>query len=182
MQFLNRDYYVGLLSSANLHGAGHQQAMEFHVIARKPALRNIKNKKLGISFFTKENWDKNQIIKKKTEAGYINVSTPELTAFDLVCYNKKIGGLNRIIPILEELTEEMKPRLMERATKSQKTSSIQRLGYLLSRIGNEVLANSLYKTIEKKKLKKIPLSLAHTNRMGKIDEHWNIIINTKLDY
>lgn len=182
MKFLGRDYYVGLYSAAALHGAGHQQPMKFHVITKKPALRNIKNQKLTLSFFTKGAWDKNQIIKKKTEAGYINVSTPELTAFDLVRYNKKIGGLNRIIPILEDLTEEMKPSFMAKTAKKQKTTSIQRLGYLLNEIGKGALSDSIYKAIEKKKLKKISLSLAHTNRVGDLNERWKIIINTELDF
>ena len=69
MKFLDRDYYVGLYSAAALHGAGHQQPMEFHVIAKRPALRNIRNEKLILSFFTKRDWDKDQIIEKKTEAG-----------------------------------------------------------------------------------------------------------------
>ncbi|RLD26287.1 MAG: hypothetical protein DRI75_12015 [Bacteroidetes bacterium] len=182
MKFLGRDYYVGLYSAAALHGAGHQQPMEFHVITKKPALRNIKNQKLTLNFFTKGDWDKKQIIKKKTEAGYINVSTPELTSFDLVQYNKKIGGLNRIIPILEDLTEEMKPSFMARTAKKQKTTSIQRLGYLLNEIGKGALSDSLYKTIEKKKLKEISLSLVHTNRVGDLNERWKIIINTELDF
>jgi predicted transcriptional regulator of viral defense system len=182
MRFLAKDYYVGLYSAAALHGAGHQQPMEFHVITKKPALRNIKNQKITLRFFTKGGWNKDQIIEKKTEAGYINVSTPDLTAFDLVNYNKKIGGLNRIIPILEDLTEEMKPSFIIKIAKKQKTTTIQRLGYLLDKIGKVSLSNSLYKTIEKKKLKEVPISLAHKNRVGDVDEQWKIIINTKLDF
>jgi len=178
MEFLNREYYVGLLSAAALHGAGHQQ----------PPLRSIKNQKLNISFFTKGKWEKDQIVEKKTETGYINVTTPELTAFDLVYYNRKIGGLNRIIPILGDLTESLKRSLLARTAKSQKTPTIQRLGYLLVEMGNEPLANSLYKIIENlpvgkagKTHKIIPLSLAHKNRTGKVNEKWKVIVNTELD-
>ena len=189
MEFLNREYYVGLLSAAALHGAGHQQPMEFQVMTKKPPLRSIKNQKLNISFLTKGKWEKDQIIEKKTEAGYINVSTPELTAFDLVYHNKKIGGLNRIIPILEDLTESMKPSRLSRTAKSQKTPTIQRLGYLMSEIGNDILANPLHKIVENLpagkagiNTKEIPLSLAHKNRTGVLDEKWKVIINTELDF
>ena len=182
MKHLNRDYYVGLLSAAALHGASHQQPMEFMVMIKKPALRKIKNQKLLITFFTKGNWDKYQIIEKKTDAGYINISTPELTAFDLVNYHKDIGGLNRIVSILEELTEEMKPSIIAKTAKSQTTPAIQRLGYVLNELGNESLSNSLFKTIEAKKTREIPLSLAHKNRTGEIDGHWRVIKNTKLDF
>jgi len=54
MKMLNRRYYVGLISAAALHGAAHQQPMEYFVITQKPALRNIKNKKLKINFYVKK--------------------------------------------------------------------------------------------------------------------------------
>jgi len=180
MEFLNREYYVGLFSAAALHGAGHQQPMEFQVITKKPSLRNIKNQKLTISFFTKSKWEKAHVIEMKTETGYINVTTPALTAFDLIYYNKKIGGLNRVIPILKDLTYSLKPSLLARTAKSQKTPTIQRLGYLLAKMGHEPLANSLFKTIENIQ-KEIPLSLAHKNRTGDINDKWKVVINTNLD-
>lgn len=182
MKFLNRDYYVGLFSAAALHGAGHQQPMEYHVVIKKPALRKIKGQRLIITFFTKRVLENNQITKKKTEAGYLNVSAPELTAFDLICYNQKIGGLNRIIPILEELSEEIKPSHFAKIAKSQKSPVIQRLGYILGQLGNKTLSNSLFKTIEGKSIRAVPLSLAHKNRSGKLNERWKVIINAKLDF
>ncbi len=182
MKHLNKDYYVGLLSAAALHGASHQQPMEFQVVTQKPALRKIKNQKLLIVFFTKGAWNKDQITEKKTEAGYLNVSTPELTAFDLVYYNKNIGGLNRIIPILEDLSEEIKPSLLTKIACSQKSPTIQRLGYLLDVIKNTSLSNSLFKAIEKTKMKKVPLSLVHKDRTGNVNERWKLIINTELDF
>ena len=75
----------------------------------------------------------------------------------------------------------MKPSFIVKTAKKQKITSIQRLGYLLDEIGQVTLSNSLYKTIEKKEFKEIPLSLAHSNRVGKSDKKWKIIINTELD-
>jgi len=179
MDFLNRDYYVGLFSAAALHGAGHQQPMEFQVMTNKPPLRNIKNQKLNISFYTKTNWRQEQITEKKTETGYLKISSPELTAFDLVFHNKRIGGLNRILPILEDLSETIKPSVLTKTAKTQKTPNIQRLGYLLDELGNETLANSLFKLLGDRP-KEIPLSLAHKDRTGPTNKKWNIIINTEL--
>ena len=181
MSFLNRNYYVGLFSAAALHGAGHQQPMEFQVMTKKPPLRNIKNQKLNIRFFTKKNWEQDQIAEKKTETGYLKISSPELTAFDLVQHHKQIGGLNRIIPILEDLSETIKPALLSKTAKTQKTPNIQRLGYLLDKLDNESLASSLYKLLHDK-TKKIPISLAHKERKGTVNENWNVIINTELDF
>lgn len=182
MKHLDKDYYVGLFSAAALHGAGHQQPMEFQVVTKKPALREIKNQKLSISFFIKKEWDRDQITEKKSEAGYFHVSTPEMTAFDLVSYHKNMGGLNRIIPILEDLAEEIKPSLLTKAARGQKLTTIQRLGYLFKTLGNDSFSHSLYKIIGEKKVKEIPLSLSHENRDGDIDNQWKLIINTKLDF
>ena len=182
MQYLKREYYIGLLSASALHGAGHQQPMQFQVIIKKPPLRSIKNKKLNIHFFVKSQWQQGDITEKKTETGFIKVSSPELTAFDLVHYNKKIGGLNRIIPILEDLVESIKSSDLNKTAMCQKVPDMQRLGYLLEQLGNEKLASVLFKRIERKPLREIPISLAHKNREGVLNSKWNVIINTELDF
>lgn len=75
MLTLGKQYYVGLISAAALHGAAHQQPMEYFLITEKPALRNIRNKKLKVNFFIKKCWRQEDLIKKKTDAGYINISS-----------------------------------------------------------------------------------------------------------
>lgn len=42
----------------------------------------------------------------KTPTGYMNVSTHEMTAFDLVRYVKSAGYLNHVATILSELQEK----------------------------------------------------------------------------
>lgn len=182
MQYLNRQYYVGLYSAAALHGAGHQQPMEFQVVTQKPALRSIKNEKLNINFYTKTDWELEMITEKKTETGYLKVSSPEFTAFDLVSYSRNIGGLNRILPILEDLVDCFKPSSLGKAAKTQKIPNIQRLGYLLDVLGKESLANPLYRLLSNYVPRKIPLSLLHKKQTGSINERWNVVVNTELDY
>lgn len=182
MEYLRREYYVGLLSAAALHGAGHQQPMQFQVITKKPPLRSIKNKKLDLHFYVKNKWQTEDIIEKKTETGYILVSSPALTAFDLVRYHKKIGGLNRVMPILEELVESIKATELNRTAKYQKVPDMQRLGYILERLGSKQLSSTLHKKIDQEPLREIPISLAHKNRDGKLNSKWNVIINTELEF
>lgn len=131
-------------------------------------------KKLNISFFTKSDWVSEHITEKKTEAGYLKVSSPELTAFDLIKYHKRIGGLNRILPILDELAETVKTIPLANIAKTQKTPDVQRLGFLLDELGNEVLANSHFKLI-RYKLQEVPISLMHKNRTGPLNNRWKII-------
>jgi len=183
MLYLKRNYYLGLFSAAILHGAGHQQTMNTQLIIEQPSMRKIKNKKLEIAFFTKNNWNKKDIIKKKTDAGYMKVSTPELTAIDLIYYHKRIGGINRTLPILEELSEEINPhRLFETAQIFKNQTTIQRLGFLFDKVLNEnTLASMLHKSIENIKTNKTLLSSLSPNK-GKINKKWNVVINIDTDY
>jgi len=181
MKCLKRDYYFGLYSAAALHGAGHQQPMESQIMIHKPALRAIKNKKQAITFFTKSNWKSEWVDQKKTEVGYVNVSSPELTAIDLVHHHKKIGGLNRIIPILEDLVESMKVSRLTSIANDSALPTIQRLGYMLEQLGEQKLSDALAKTINKNKTNTAPLSLSHKNKKGKLDDKWNLQLNAELD-
>lgn len=181
MNFLNRKYYVGLFSAAALHGASHQQPMEFQVMTQKPALRDIHNPKLAVSFFTKSEWNQNHIIDVKTESGYVKVSSAELTAFDMVRYHKRTGGLNRVITILEDLSEEIKPARLYKVAGTEKQSNTQRLAYLFDKINKKALADTLKKTMNER-TKAVPLSLIHSNKAGKINEEWKIIENMTIDF
>lgn len=181
MVSLNKKYYLGLISAAAINGASHQQSMETFVITEKPALRDIKNKKLKINFLVKNEWNKEDIKQIKTDAGYINVSSPELTALDLLYYVDKLG-MNRVITILKELIEEMKPSILTRtAKKYSQTAAVQRLGYLLEyELGNEKLSQAIYQTIADKKGTNIPL-MPGKNKKGNTNTKWRIINNINIE-
>lgn len=181
LKSLGRRYYVGLVSAAALHGAAHQQPMEYFVVTEKPAMRDIKNKKLKINFYVKKGWSDDDIIQKKTEAGYINISSPELTALDLFYYQNDFG-INKITSILHELIEEIKiPSLIKTAKNYSETASIQRLGYVLDKqLANAKLSEPLIKILNERKHSVVPLSF-DKGKEGKIDEKWKIIKNMKIE-
>ena len=180
MKCLGKRYYVGLFSAAALYGAAHQQPMEYYVITEKPALRNIKNSKLNINFYVKKDWSDTDMVQKKTDAGYMNVSVPELTALDLLTYGN--FGLNRVITILEELVEEIKPSVMARTARGfSQTTTIQRLGYIIDKeIGNEKLAGALKKVLSERTIYPV-LLLKNSSNQGVLDSDWKIIKNTKIE-
>jgi len=180
MKHLNKPYYVALLSAAALHGAAHQKPMVDFVISQTPAPRSIVNKKMKLYFVSKNLWEQSGIVQMKTRAGYINVSSPELTAFDLVIYSSKFG-VNRVATVLQELYEVMKPVALKRIAEMQETATVQRLGYILDRIvENERLSNVLLKILENRKVFPVPLSVKKPKR-GEIDEKWKIIINMQIE-
>jgi predicted transcriptional regulator of viral defense system len=179
MKSLDKSYYVGLLSAAALHGAAHQQPMGYTVIVQTPAPRNID--KLKIIFFAKQNFLQEGIIQKKTPAGYINVSSPELTALDFFDYIHKFG-INQITTVLQELAETMKPAsLLKIAKQYGNTAAIQRLGYILDReISSEKLSDALWKALNERTYFPIPLSPQKEKR-GEPDSKWKVIKNMEIE-
>jgi len=135
MKFLNREYYVALLNAAAYYGAAHQQPQSFSIITTKPSLRNIINDNLKINFLVKKDWSQVDVIKRKVDTGYINVSSPELTALDLVNYYEQSGGMNRVATVLEELSESIKAdKLVEVASRYAPITAVQRLGFLFDEV------------------------------------------------
>jgi len=181
MKSLHKPYYVALLSAAALHGAAHQQPMEYFVVTQTPAPRNIRNKKMRLSFVSKKAWEQFAIVQKKTRAGYLNVSSPELTAIDLIIYAEKFG-LNRVTTVLQELVEEMKPSALKKSAKGIiELPVIQRLGYILDKILNEEkLAEVLYKILQDKNIN-FTLLFTKKKESGNFDDKWKVIINTEIE-
>lgn len=184
MKFLNRDYYVGLLNAAAYHGAGHQQPQNYSIITEGIALRPIENDKMGIHFYIKKSWYKKEVVKKKVDTGYINISSPELTALDLVSYYDAVGGFNRVATVIEELREAIQPeKLVETAKQYEEISVIQRLGYLLQCVLDENKAsNALYNYLES--LGYYPVLLQPQKKKPKnmtTGNKWKIVPNVEIE-
>jgi len=179
MKSLDKPYYVGLLSAAALYGAAHQQPTGYTVITQNPAPRSID--KLKILFFSKQEFLQDGIVQRKTPAGYINVSLPELTALDFFDYIHKFG-INRITTILQELSEEMKQSLLLKIAKQHpNTAAIQRLGFILDTIvSSEKLSNALWKVLNERNFFPVPLSPQKAKK-GEPDNKWKIIKNMEIE-
>ena len=181
MKSLSKPYYVALLSAAALYGAAHQQPMEYFVIAETPAPRSINNNKLKVSFFSKNLWEQDDIVQKTTDAGYLNVSSPELTALDLLAYVDKIGA-NRVVTVLEELAQAMKATaLSKKAKRYPNTPVIQRLGYILDKVlGEEKLSDSLLKILNERHVSPV-LLVTQKEKQGELDDTWKVIKNIEIE-
>ncbi|MGD9678867.1 MAG: type IV toxin-antitoxin system AbiEi family antitoxin [Vulcanibacillus sp.] len=177
MKWLKRDYYIGLFSAASVYGATHYQIMENYIFISGPPMRNIKKEKLSLKFITIKYFNKQQIRELKTEAGYVNISTPELTALDLMGYLEN-SSLERNIEIIKQFANKIvADRLFKAASVYPQRAAIQRLGYVFDELlRNKKLADSLASVIDEKKWNYIPLS-PHNERKGITIEKWKIIKN-----
>lgn len=182
-KYLKRKYYIGLYSAAKIHGASHQQTQRDYLIIETPKLNAIKKKNFDIQFHTTGNWPKNNIEKKKSDAGIYKVASPALTFIDLIHHHTKLGGLNRMLASLEELTEE----LIEQDIKSlldwyDNKSSLQRTGFLLEELlGSNSFSDMIFEKLKQQSFYPILLSPKKNEKPGSVDNRWKIDVNLMLD-
>ncbi len=185
MKFLERPYYVALLNAAAYHGASHQQPQEYFVMTTFPVLRPTKRKGLRLNYISIKNIPEKLLEQKKTESGYLSVSSPALTATDLVQFEKRIGGLNRAATVLNELMEVIGPAdfnqvLLEYAP----VTALQRLGYLLEfACLNTELADALFAAMKIQSLNfyRIPLKSTLPVKGQSSGNRWSVIVNAKIE-
>jgi predicted transcriptional regulator of viral defense system len=185
MKYLERPYYVGLLNAASFHGAAHQQPQEYYVFTDFPVMRPTKKKNIRINYISKKEISVALLDKRKTETGSLVISSPELTAADLVQFDKRIGGLSRAATVLHELIEAISPKKFNTAFfKAIQDTTIQRLGYLLDRVlQKHDFAERLYKQSQKTGVNfyRIPLKTSAPMKGFPADEKWKVIVNTEID-
>lgn len=185
MKFLGRDYYVSLLSAAEINGASHQKAMVFQVTANGGAIRSGIKNGTHLEFTLRQDLPHNFVKQVKTQMGYMNVAGAELIALDIVAEERKVGGLSRAAEILVELSEttrwdETKLPLLNYFS----CATIQRLGYLLELIGEKEQADNLYTLLIQsgKILRKIPLKQSvDINSEMQAEGRWKILNNYTID-
>jgi predicted transcriptional regulator of viral defense system len=185
MDFLNRKYYVSLLSAASFFGSSHQQPQEFFVNALQPTLRPIAKNDLKINFISLKEMPQDLIVKLKTESGYVNVSNPALTAVDLINFSNRIGGLNRAATVINDLSDELKQSdftkyLLHHAP----VSSLQKLGYILEFIcGKNKLADALFSAMKRDSLKLFRIKLSPSGKVKGFSSlnRWKVIVNTEIE-
>lgn len=182
MKFQEKPYYVGLLSAAALHGAGHQQPQEFQVLTDAP-LRPVKVGRERLRFFTKQSVSKTAVEKVKTQTGHLLVSSPEATVVDLIRYQSAVGYLSNVATILLELGDKLRARqLLEAAKVDGDLATMQRLGYLLDLVRLKPLSDPLLRWVSSKKPS--PRTLVPTRSIPprcRRNEKWQIIVNEKVE-
>lgn len=186
MKELNRPYYLALLSAAAYHGASHQQPQEFFVVTGFPVLRPMQKKGLKVNYISKKEIPSTLIDTRKTEAGYLKISNPVLTAIDLIQYAKRVGGLNRVATVLAELSENIKPGCFDTNLLRQvPVTSLQRLGYLLDIVlDKQELSRALYTTLIDNKiaLYRIPLKAAASVKGFDTNDKWKVVVNLTIEH
>lgn len=180
MRHMGRRYYVGLLSAAALHGAGHQQPMAFQVMVDS-AERDIEVGRIRIDFHMSSIFDGAVAQPMQTETGTMLVSTPETTAFDLVRFPAASGYWSNIATVLSELAEKLDPEALAARSMHVARTDVQRLGWLLDLVEQPELAGALAATLADKRLLPTPLTGARESAGAPLDARWHVLVNDDVE-
>jgi predicted transcriptional regulator of viral defense system len=182
-KFLERDYYVGLFTAAAVHGASHQRIQQDYIITVPPTIRDIDQGKSKLRFLKTENLPDKNIIERKSDAGMYKISSPALTALDLVHYHTKIGGINRMLANLEEISQEISIQdLNELLSWYPHKSTLQRFGYLMEQLeARESIPNEVFKILQKEPFYSVLLTPKKNEKAGKTGNRWKVDVNIELE-
>lgn len=182
MAHLEREYYVGWLSAAEIHGAAHQRPQALQVAVDKP----VEDRSFGRSRmrFTRQSLA-SELPRQRhnVDSGHVWVSTPELTAVDLVNRADLAGGVSNVATVLFDLAGEvgLDPAGAARLASGFSGSAVRRLGYLLEFVQAPVDATPLHLAAAAAPLRRPALLDPRLPRHGDIDRRWGIVINTDVE-
>ena len=180
MRFLDQRYYVGILSSAALHGAAHQQPMTFQVVTDR-VTRTASAGRVRIEFHKSRIVDRMPVVELPTDTGVMRVAAPEVTAFDLVRYPAAAGYWNNVATVLGELAERMQPEALGRCARLQAVPDVQRLGYLLESLQRDDLARVLAIRLAGERVRPVLLATKHKPGRARPHPKWHVVPNVKIE-
>lgn len=182
MNSLGQDYYCSLLTAASLLGVSHQQPMVFQVITNKKT-RPIRKENLQIEFYYKKTIQQYFYQPIKTPTGTINVSTPEVTAFDLIRYIYAAGHINNVATVLCELVSQLNPEKLAAliANDDVEVATAQRLGYLFDSLKLSIDLEPLKKAIKGKNVVNHLLVAKVDQPIIERNNKWHILVNETVE-
>lgn len=187
MEEAAQPYYVGLLKAAELHGAAHQAVMEFQVVTDRQ-WKPIRAGRSKIVFYFRKDIGAIEagIVRRKTDTGSMRVSSPALTALDLLRYPQASGGLDHAAGVLNELASEVDPKQLRVLAPAFERSVVQRLGYLFDQLGSEEPAASLHHHLGSGNVPWVELDPSEASRATEEsevqrDRRWRVIVRKPIE-
>lgn len=180
MAFLGRDYCVGWLAAAALHGASHQAPQVFQVAVS----RQVRGRTVGrgaLEFHERSYVGQAPARRVATSAGAALVASPGTTML-MACSDPLLcGGLDNVATIVAELAEEKADYLSDvvRGAALFPRSAVCRLGWLLENVAG---ASGLDELSALCAGSGEPAMLSpHGPRAGAVDKRWNVMVNKEVE-
>jgi predicted transcriptional regulator of viral defense system len=181
MQYFKLPYYVGLLSAAQFHGAAHQQPQQFQVVTNK-ARAAIRCGRAHIVFVKRTNAERMPYEVINTSYGSLHISTPEVTAMDLLAYPSHSVGINHVVTILAELAEKLLPeKIIELVKLDQELTWLQRLGFILDYLHEDSKAVAIKDYLSQQRTQPCALQTSISTQGAELNKEWNVYVNVELE-
>ena len=177
---LSVPHYAGLLTAARYHGAAHQQPQSFQVVVPKNR-PPIRCGRVEVDFAARRNAAAIPTDKIKTPRGFLAISSPEATAFDLVGYQERCGGLDNVATVLKELAEKLDAERLAALAPLSAIPWAQRLGYLLDRVGQPSRGEPLAEFVARKVTETASLIPGAEAKDAPRNERWKLRINAEVE-
>lgn len=150
MKHEGHPYYVGLLKAVELHGATHQAVMEFQIVTNKRIPKIRAGRSIITVLYRKDMATvADAVVPHQTDTGSMKISSPELTALDLLRYAHAAGTIHSLATVLSDLGAKLQPDRLAKLAGAFERTVIQRLGYLLDYLKYPNEAAPLHAYLEK---------------------------------
>ncbi len=179
---LEQPYYVALLSAAEVHGSAPQAVMVTQLMVPKTR-RPVQVGRHQLVFLARAHVAQMPTQWHETPNGRFTVSTPELTALELVSRQQMIGGISRVIEVLQGLTTGLSARRLTAALNAvNEVPTAQRLGLLFARSAQDALADSVGSWLHGKRTRIIALSPGNQgNEPALLDHRFKVLVPATLE-
>lgn len=184
MGHLDHNYYVALLSAAELVGVAHQRPQTFQVVTNG-RVRDRSFGRVKLEFVTSQHANLRPTVTRNTPTGTMVVSTPEVTAFDLVAMPRRSGGLSNVATVIGEMVDRslLEPTSLADVATTYPISVVARTGWLIAHSARtldvDIDLDALRAALTPRH-SPIPL-LAGGRNVGAVDTDWNVYVNTSIE-
>ncbi|MCW5557082.1 MAG: hypothetical protein KIT22_04495 [Verrucomicrobiae bacterium] len=138
--WLRRPYYLALQSAASLLGSNPQALQVTQVMTDRPC-RPIQVGRIQVRFFVKRGIERTPTQQPTGAVAPLWVSIPEATAYDLIRYATRLGGIERAAETIRPLLPLLHVRELRRVLDAENETAVaQRLGFVLEASGHPSLA------------------------------------------
>lgn len=177
---LDRAYYVGFLSAAEVHEAAHQRPQVFQVVVDRD-LRDRSFGRVRLRFITNGDAANLPKVRVNTPTGTMAVSTPELTAIDLANRPRNGGALHNVATVLIDLADDGKLRdeALSQLVDRFPVAAARRVGWIVEHF-TELRLDALAQAVSTASDEPSNLD-QHGPRRGRVDPRWRVRVNTVVE-
>lgn len=180
LKHLGGQYYLGMLTAAMLHGASHQKPQQVQVV-RDRVFADLDKGPYHISSFYKKVIPDDSREQRQSPAGYFWISTPEMTAYDILRYPRACPSLDLAATVLQELGERITPDQLAALVDSEAgVATLQRLGWLLDYTGWSEKTGLLAERLRNKRMAWRPMR-TDLPKHGPRESKWRVVANAEIE-